>query len=313
MQPSTFTFKVEDAQELVVYRWRPETGAPVRAMVHIAHGMAEHAARYAGVAEALVNAGFAVYANDHRGHGRSAKDQEALGHAGDSGFRRMVLDLEQLLVVEKSENPGVPVILFGHSMGSFLVQALMIHAGSTIQAAVLSATMGSPGILARLGRLLARAERLRLGARGKSRLLHDLGFASYNRPFEPGRTPCDWLSRDEAEVDSYNADPLCGFMVTTGFWVDLLDAVVNNARPAAQARIPKDLPVYLFSGSEDPVGEQTRSVQRLVSAYQHAGLRDVTSRFYPGARHETLHETNRAEVIDDLLAWLSPRFPLQNT
>jgi alpha-beta hydrolase superfamily lysophospholipase len=304
MRADTFTFKAEDTRELFVYRWLPDEGVARKGIVHISHGMAEHAARYARLAEALVGAGYAVYANDHRGHGKTAKGPEELGAFGPGGFRRVVQDLEQLIVLEKSESPGLPVVLFGHSMGSFLAQSFMIDAGTAIRGAVLSGSSGKPNLLASAGRLVARLERARLGAGGKSQLLTSLSFDAFNKAFKPTRTGFDWLSRDPVEVDKYIADPLCGFPVTTQLWVDLLDATADIARPDRQASVPKDLPVYIFAGSEDPVGEKTKSLEQLIGAYQRAGVKDVTHKFYPGARHETVNETNRDEVTRDLVAWL---------
>jgi alpha-beta hydrolase superfamily lysophospholipase len=306
MRAEPFTFKAEDGKDLYVHRWLPDEGVRRKAIVHIAHGMAEHSARYARLAEALTAAGYAVYADDHRGHGKTAGADE-LGWQGPNGFRRSVQDIEQMLVFEKAENPGLPAVLFGHSMGSYFVQAFLIEAGSSIKAAVLSGTGGKPNLLAAAGRLVARIERARLGPRGKSKLLTALSFDEFNKAFRPNRTAFDWLSRDDAEVDKYVADPRCGFPVTTQLWVDLLDGLGHISSPAAQARIPRELPVYVFSGSEDMVGEKTKSVQQLLDAYGRAGLTDVTHKFYPGARHEALNETNREEVTRDLLAWLDAR------
>jgi len=182
--------------------------------------------------------------------------------------------------------------------------SLQCQAGSQIKAAVLSGTGGKPSLIAAAGRLVARIERRRHGAKGKSALLGALSFDEFNKAFRPNRTAFDWLSRDEAEVDRYVADPLCGFGVSTQLWVDMLDTLAFIARPEEQARVPRDLPVYVFCGSEDPVGERTRSVRQLLDAYARAGIEDVQHKFYPGARHETLNETNRDEVTRDLIAWL---------
>jgi alpha-beta hydrolase superfamily lysophospholipase len=305
MRADTFTFTAEDTTELFVYRFLPDEGVKRKAVVHIAHGMAEHAGRYARVAGALTAAGYVVYANDHRGHGKTAKTKDDLGFLGWSGgYRRAVQDLEQLVVFEKAENPGLPVVLFGHSMGSYFTQAFLIEAGWAIQGAVLSGSSGKPKLLAQAGRLVARIERARLGRRGRSDLLTNLSFGAFNKAFAPNRTAFDWLSRDEREVDAYVADPLCGFTVTTQLWVDVLDGVATYSSPERQKKIPRDLPVYVFAGGDDPVGEKTRSLDQLLGAYAQAGLVDVTHRFYPGARHETLNETNRDEVTRDLVAWL---------
>jgi len=303
MRSDTFTFPADDRKDLFVYRWRPDEGVKVKAVIHIAHGMAEHAARYARVAEALVAAGYAVYANDHRGHGKTAGPGE-LGWFGPDGFRRCVRDLEQLVAHEKKENPGLPFVLFGHSMGSYMTQAVLIAAGKELSGAVLSGTGGKPSLVASAGRIVARVERARVGARRSSPVLQALSFDEFNKAFRPNRTGFDWLSRDEAEVDKYVSDPLCGFGVSTQLWVDMLDTLAEIARPEEQARIPRDLPIYVFCGTEDPVGERTRSVKQLLGAYARAGVKDVAHKFYPGARHETLNETNRDEVTRDLVAWL---------
>jgi alpha-beta hydrolase superfamily lysophospholipase len=152
--------------------------------------------------------------------------------------------------------------------------------------------------------LLARLERLRLGERGKSNLLTGLSFDGFNKAFKPNRTKFDWLSRDQAEVDKYIADPRCGFACSASLWVDLLDTLGENAKPERQALIPKDLPVYVFSGSRDPVGANTKSLVQLLGAYRAAGLTNVKHKFYPEGRHEMLNETNRDEVTRDILAWL---------
>ena len=308
MQSSTSTFQASDGHAIHVHEWLPDDGVARKGLVHIAHGMGEHAARYARLGEALTASGFVVYANDHRGHGKTAAKPEDLGwFAEQDGFRRVELDLEELVADEKRRHPGLPVFLLGHSMGSYLAQRFLIERGEILAGAVLSGTGGKPSLLASAGRLVARIERKRLGARGKSNLLRDLSFGAFNKPFEPGRTKFDWLSRDAAEVDKYVADPLCGFDSTTSLWVELLDALAFIADPIKQARIPKKLPVYIFAGSEDPVGEKTKSIVQLLGAYERAGLADVSHKFYEGARHETLNETNRDEVTRDLVAWLEAK------
>lgn len=306
MRYDPFTFRADDGEALFVHRWLPDGDAP-RAVVHVAHGMAEHGARYAPLAAALTAAGCAVYANDHRGHGLTARTTEDFGHFGPSsggGWRRVARDLEALIASERAAHPRAPMVLFGHSMGSFLVQDLLPDLGSSLRGAVLSGSAGKPDALASAGRLVARAERLRLGDRGRSRLLHALSFGAYNDAFAPARTPFDWLSRDPAQVDAYVRDPYCGFACTTSLWVELLDALAAIASPARQARIPADLPIYVFAGTDDPVGKRTKSLDQLVGAYRAAGLCRVEKRYYPGGRHEMLNETNRDEVIADLLAWL---------
>ncbi|HZB92001.1 MAG TPA: alpha/beta hydrolase [Stellaceae bacterium] len=303
MQGSTFTLAVADGVALFVRRWLPE--APPKAVVQIAHGLAEHGGRYARLAAALTAAGYAVYANDHRGHGRSAPSPEALGFfAAQDGWRKCVDDLQQLRRRIAGEHPGRPIVLLGHSMGSFMVQQLISEPGEELAGAVLSGSGGKPTPLAAAGRLVARLERLRLGARGRSALINAMSFGAFNRPFAPARTPFDWLSRDAAEVDKYIADPSCGFVATVQLWIDLLDALGDIARPARQARIPKHLPIYVIAGARDPVSDNTKGLRQLLAAYRKEELTRVTHRFYPDARHEILNELNRDEVTGELVAWL---------
>jgi alpha-beta hydrolase superfamily lysophospholipase len=302
MRADDFRFQADDGKPIFVYRWLPDEGTKTVGTVHVAHGMGEHAARYARFAEALTARGFAVYANDHRGHGKTGEDE--LGYAGKDGFRRIAADLIALIAHEKAEQKGLPFFAFGHSMGSFLTQEVLIQAGGSLAGAILSASSGKPNLLAQAGRVVARAERARLGARERSSLLTKLSFDAFNKAFAPNRTAFDWLSRDEHEVDKYVADPLCGFPVSTQLWVDLLDGTASIAKVERQARVPKELPILIIAGSEDPVSDRTKNLRPLVTAYQQAGIRDVTHTFYAGGRHELLNETNRDEVTSDIIGWL---------
>ena len=304
MQTTEHWHTASDGKRIFFSRHLPES--PPRAVVHIAHGVAEHGARYARVAEVLSRAGYAVYVDDHRGHGRTAATVEERG-VFEGGAARVLADLVELLALEKREHPGRPLVLFGHSMGSFFAQALAGTHGAELQGLVLSASTGKPPPIAAVGRLLAQVERFRLGAHGRSALIRALAFDAFNKPFGT-RTRFEWLSRDTAEVDRYVADPLCGFDASVALWQDVLELVSQNARPEHQARIPRDLPIYVFAGSEDMASERTKGLQQLLGAYRVQGLRDVTHRFYEGGRHEMLNETNRDEVHRDLVAWLDARF-----
>jgi alpha-beta hydrolase superfamily lysophospholipase len=305
MLGSTFTLEMPDGVSLFTYRWLPN--APSKAVVQIVHGLAEHAGRYARLAEALSNQGYAVYANDLRGHGHTAKTAADLGFfAGHDGWDKCVGDLWRLNRQIAARHPGLPIVLFGHSMGSFLAQQLISEHGEAFVGAVLSASNGNPPVLAAIARWVARFERLRLGSRGRSALMHALLFATFNRPFRPARTSFDWLSRDPAEVDKYIADPLCGFGSTAQLYTDLLVALAEIATPARQARIPKRLPIYIFNGSRDPVGT---NINQLLKAYQAAGLKNVSYRAYLDGRHESLNEINRDEVTRDLITWLDSVTP----
>lgn len=298
MRADSLRLAADDGAQIHIYRWLPDV-AP-RGVIQIAHGLAEHAGRYARLAAALTDRGFAVYADDHRGHGQSAPQGEHGFFGERDGWRKCVGDLWALNRRIASDHPGLPIILLGHSMGSFMAQDFVADHGDAIAGLVLSGSNGPPPAIAGVGRMIARIERLRLGARGKSALLQAMMFGEFNKRFKPARTEFDWLSRDPAEVDAYVADPLCGFEFSNQLAVDLLDALGPLLKPERLARIRRDLPVYIFSGSDDPVGA---NLPALAEAYRNAGLTRVEMKIYPGARHETLNETNRDEVTADLVRW----------
>lgn len=304
VESSNFTVTAADGAELFVRRWRPS--APPRLVIQISHGLAEHGGRYARLAEALTRAGHVVYANDHRGHGRTAPSPAALGFFAPSrGWARCVEDLWQINRQIAVEQPGVPIVLLGHSMGALLCQDFIAQHGDILAGVVLAGSSGKPPPMAAVGKVIARLERLRLGRRGRSRLLDRLGFGDFNKQFEPARTKRDWLSRDPVEVDRYIADPLCGFVATTQLWIDLLGGMSRIARPSLHARIPKNLPIRLIAGGRDPVTGNLKALEQLMGAYRAAGLNRLSHCFYAGARHELFNETNRDEVTADLIAWLN--------
>jgi alpha-beta hydrolase superfamily lysophospholipase len=298
MPGSEFALRADDGASLLTRRWLP--AGPPRASVQIAHGLAEHSARYARLAAALNAAGYAVYANDHRGHGPKAAPAD-LGHfADEGGWGKVVGDLWTLNRLIAKEQPDAPIVFLGHSLGSFLGRGFIAEHSDALAGAALSGSSGKPPAIATLGRVIARAERLRLGRRGKSQLIDRMWFGAFNKPFEPARTAFDWLSRDEKEVDAYVADPLCGFPFTTELAIDVLDALPRATNPESLA-IRKDFPIYVFSGERDPVGA---NIHGLMADLKAAGFTRLTTRIYPDARHETLNETNRDEVTRDLIAWL---------
>ena len=307
----TLRHQSPDGTSIAVYRWDP-VGTP-RAVLHVSHGMAEHARRYARFAEALNACGFVVYAHDHRGHGDSLVPDAArngyapLGHMGDDdSFERAVEDLHRLLRDEHARHVGLPLVLFAHSMGSFFAQRLIAAYPSDVDALILSGTNGPPPAIAAAGRVVARLERARLGKTKPSALLQKLSFGDFNKPFE-GRTEFDWLSRDPSEVDAYVSDPLCGFGISTQSWVDLLDALGGLTKYEALAHIAKTLPIYVVSGDRDPVGGNGAGPKKLVDLYRAAGLTDVRLDLLPDARHEVLNETNHDATTAKLIAWLESK------
>ena len=252
MQSKHFTISRPDGHAIFTRLWRPD--AAPRAAVQIVHGLAEHSARYARLAEALTLQGFAVYAHDHRGHGPNCSAADLGFFAERDGWRKLLDDIDAVAARIGADLPGLPRVFLGHSMGSFLGQTYVAERGALLAAAVLSGTSGPPPAILPIGERIVAFERWRLGPRGKSALVQALLFGEQNKPFRPARTPYDWLSRDPDEVDKYIADPLCGFALTNQLAADLVGALGRLASPQLAALIPKTLPIYVFSGARDPVG-----------------------------------------------------------
>lgn len=270
-----------------IHQWTGE-GEP-RAVLVIAHGMGEHALRYAPLAQAMVDAGFVVWANDHRGHGKTVQTQSQLGDYGQAGWAGLVDDQIAVVALARKTYPNRPVLLMGHSMGSFVVQHVLTKASELIDGAALS---GSTAV--------------DVMAQFASDPSVDT-FALMNEAFAPTRTDFDWLSRDEAEVDKYIADPLCGFTVTDGSSAGLMAAGIAFSTPEATAKVRKELPLYIFSGDKDPVGLNGELVTLLANRYREAGLSEVNLTLYPDGRHEVFNETNRVEVTADFVKWAEKR------
>jgi alpha-beta hydrolase superfamily lysophospholipase len=271
-----------DGYPIEVFAWTPST--PVRGVVQIAHGMGEHALRYRALAHALNAAGVAVVANEHRGHGQEALRRGEKGNLGPRGFPGLVDDMRAVSDFAQSQHPGAPLILLGHSMGSFATKIYLLDHAPRVRAAALSGTVALD--LAEAGN--ASAWKLQdAGARAEVR-----------------RTPYDWLSRDEAQVDAYIADPLCGFRLQLQSRQSMYAAYARTTQPEALRRIPADLPLYLFVGDADAIHRKLAYFNPLVERLRAAGLTDVSVRIYEGARHEVLNETNRAEVTAHFVEWV---------
>jgi alpha-beta hydrolase superfamily lysophospholipase len=282
MASSTFTYPSEDGAQITAYRWDP-AGAP-RAVVQLTHGMGEHVQRYEHVAQALNDAGYVVYGQDHRGHGASVITEP--GELGDGGWPALVDDIGGLSARIRDEQPGLPLVLLGHSMGSFAVQQYLLRHSWEVDAAVLTGT----AVIDLLEPALD--------------LDQPLDLAVFNAPFAPARTDFDWLTRDETIVDAYVADPLCGFGLDADAARQMFEGARALADPGQVANIRPDLPVYIAVGELDPVNGGLTLLTPLVDRLKDGGLTDVTVVTYPGARHEILNETNRDEVIGALISWL---------
>jgi alpha-beta hydrolase superfamily lysophospholipase len=287
MPPNTFSYASTDGRRLAAYHWAVPDGRVTAGVVALVHGMGEHLRRYDHVADALTSAGFEVYGHDHRGHGTSVANRDEPGNLGENGWTRLVDDLGLVVALAKSEHPQLPVVIVAHSMGSFATQQFLLDHAAKVDAVALTGT-------AALDLLEPALD-----------LSSDLELAAFNAAFEPARTDFDWLSRDESMVDAYVADPLCGFGIDAESMKDMFAGARRLADPAEVARMPHDLPLYLAVGSKDPVNGELSLLWALADRYRAAGLDDVTVRVYDDGRHEILNETNRAEVIEDLVQWLA--------
>jgi len=284
MNETTFTFPSSDGTEVHAFRWAG--GDDPKAIVQIAHGMGEHAARYRRLGEALTAAGYVVYASDHRGHGRTAGGPAGHGRLGDAGWQGLVDDVGRLGERAREEHPGIPLVVLGHSMGSFALQQYLLDHSADLDAAALSGTTAIDVVGAGID---PDAE---------------VDLSAFNAPFEPARTEYEWLSRDPAEVDKYVADEACGFGLQPDGTRGMLEGTGPTADPERLAAIRSDLPIYLLSGEADPLAGGGPLVQLVADRYTGAGVTDVTVDLYPEARHEVFNETNRDEVTTNLITWL---------
>jgi alpha-beta hydrolase superfamily lysophospholipase len=297
----SFSLSASDGHEVACYSWVPDNP---KVVIQVAHGMGEHARRYDWVARQLNDKGYAVYANDHRGHGGTSG--LVLGYMGADGWNRSLADMYELGQFTSAKHAGLKRILLGHSMGSMLSQQYITRYGRSIDALVLS---GSPGFkeskLAFINHLLMKFECWRHGPDGTSKLMQNAIFANSNAPFDgPGATGYEWLSRDKEEVATYIADEQCGFVLSPGSLIDMSQGSAISQDKLSLLRIPQNLPIYIFSGSEDPVHGLQVDLDRLVYAYRERGLTQLTYKLYPGGRHEMFNETNKDEVVTELVQWL---------
>lgn len=304
MERTDFTYKTNDGYTIQAYRWRNQQ-IKAKGIIQIAHGMAEHSLRYEPFITFLTSHGFIVYANDHRGHGNSYTKKMNQGYfAKRNGFDKVVHDTTLLIDMIRKDNETLPLFLFGHSMGSLIVRRLIQQYTKPIDGVILSGTAGDPKLIGKIGLFIAKLEKMIKGSKKKSTLMDRLIFGNHNKRFSPARTKHDFLTRDEAIVDAYVADPNCGFICTTSFYVDLLEGTLTIHRKSEIAKIPKHLPIFLFSGDEDPVGDYGEGVQAVYEQYLEHELTQVSMKLYEHGRHEMISELNRMEVYTDILNWL---------
>jgi alpha-beta hydrolase superfamily lysophospholipase len=292
------SFRAADGSE-IHYRYWAAAASP-RTVVQIVHGAAEHSGRYDRFAKALIGQGYSVYATDHRGHGRTRVRSGALGDAGPNAWNGFVEDELQLSGIIHDTHPNAKLVLFAHSLGALIAQDYITRRPELIHALILCGTAyGPPPPKEALAALDAVAKAAPLGASE----VWGSRFKDFNKPFS-GETGFEWLSRDTAEVEKYVRDPQAGFAFSNELARDIFQGLAALRDPGREARIPKSLPVLVIQGSLDPVGGNLQGTQALLDRYKALGLTRVSHKFYDGARHELLNETNRDEVTRDLLDWL---------
>ncbi len=299
----SFHFPSSDGvHQCYAQEWLP-AGEP-RGIVQIVHGVAEHIGRYNHVAHFLNGHGFLVCGEDHLGHGQTAREGEYGYFSKQDGWKLVTADIRKLRQLQGEKYPGVPYFLLGHSMGSFLTRTYLCRYPGEVDGAILSGTGQERAPLVALGKAVASILCRFQGSNSVNPLIHQLSLGAYNKKFKPNRTGADWISRDQAAVDTYLADPLCSFKPTTGMFRDMMGGLQYISSPRALARMDPETPIYLMSGDQDPVGSMGKGVKKVYGYFEQQGVKDLSLKLYPGGRHEMFNETNRQEVLEDLLVWL---------
>ncbi len=306
MSFTTNTYKTNDDKTIFYYKWLSNKNAPLKGIIQISHGVGEHAGRYQPIAKVLQNEGYHVYANDHRIHGKSAKSDAFLGfYDGDNYFSDAINDMRQLTEIIKEEHPNKKIILFGHSMGSLLSREYVTLYGKDLEALILSGTASFMKGLGSIGLFSAKFLSKINGKHRSNELLKNLFFTQFNKKFKPNRTKVDWISSDENQVDLFEADPLRIEDFSLSVFLDILKGSKKINKTSTFKKTPKELPVLIFSGDKDPVGEMGKGVKRVANKYKKAGIKNLTLKLYKEGRHEMLNEINKKEVEQDVINWLS--------
>ncbi len=285
--------------------WYDEGTLKKRGVIQIAHGMAEHILRYEEFAVFFAKQGFIVCGNDHRGHGQSVEEEKDLGFFGEeNGYENMILDMHYLLSFMKKRYPGLPYVLLGHSMGSFLAREFVYEFPGTVDGAVFVGTSGGNPFIDIAIALSERGIKLG-GAHGRGHSVNKLAFGPFNLKFLPKKTDYDWICSDEAVVEDYIEDPKCGFIFSYAGYRDLFMLLKKISQEEWAEGVPKELPMLLLSGKDDPVGDYGKGVEKVYNRLRESGCQRVEMKLYEGARHELLNERNKSHVYRFLLKWLN--------
>ena len=292
--------ELRDGKSMFYRVW--EADEPI-ATVHINHGMAEHSLRYNEFAECLAREGYTVYAQDHRGHGYTMEENEKGWFAPKDGWSIVIDDAHEIDELIAKLHTGIPHYVFGHSMGSFITRNCISRYPDTHDAAIICGTGSSQGLKGWAGKILAKMRSRKNEGRYADEKLTNLSFGPYDKHFK-GEGSNAWLSKSQANRDAYAFDPFCGFTCSSRFFVDLLEMVKHANSQKEMGKVDKDMPIYIISGEDDPVGNYGVGVNKVYEGYCNAGIKDVRVKLYPGLRHEILNEESRAEVRRDILEFL---------
>lgn len=273
---------------------------PVKAVVQISHGMCEYIGRYTELAEFLAANGIAMAGNDHLGHGNSIANEEDYGHFTKKNGRQFVLeDLHTMNTLLQEEFTHVPVILLGHSMGSFYARQYAVQWPQSIAALIICGT-GGPNPLASAGTAITNVIAKLKSDRYRSQLVHNIAFGAYLKQIENPATPYDWISRDTQIVEKYSQDPKCTFQFTLNGFHELFCILQQVSTPQWAQSLPKSLPIFMIAGTADPVGDYGKGVTKVYTMLQKAGIENIACKLYPDMRHEILNEIGRVEVMQDV-------------
>lgn len=296
---------------LRILLWLPNPAYTRRGVVQLVHGMAEHIERYDEFARFLAGLGYVVFGHDHIGHGKSVSSMDDLGNLPLDGGKKILVDdvdlVRKAALKASGKTEDLPVFVFGHSMGSFVVRSYITHYPQGLTGAVLCGTGNQARALSLAGRTVARTIGRLRGEDYHSRFVDSLVIGAFSSSIEDARTDCDWISTDPSVVDAYIADPLSGAMFSVGGYATLTDLTAEVVRKASAAQVPKDLPLLFIAGAEDPVGNGGEDVKAAAQLYRDAGVADVRTIIYPNMRHEILNEPRRQDVFNDVESWFTER------
>lgn len=313
MKTQSFFMKMSDGEEVWVNRWIPDDDMPIKGVIHLHHGLAEHCMRYDRFGSVLVEKGYVLSSHDMRGHGHTAQKAEEKGTgcfgqlAKKDGFNRVVEDLHELIEKDRADYPGVKMFLFGHSFGSFVSQGYIEKYGENIVACILCGTSGPAVPKCKAGNVVANIVAFFRGRATVVPALPKICFGTYNNRIENPYSKNAWISTNIDNIKMYESDDWCDIGLTTSFFCDMTSGMAQIHSGKNMKKIPKNLPVFFIYGEEDPVGAYGVLIQKLIKIYKDNGMVDVTYKSYPGDKHEILNEADHETVERDVLEWIEKK------